>query len=120
MKTKLRYVYAVLIMIGFAIFVNGLAYIVINRTEVINDEENVIYFGITMKQADAESVLAVVSAEGFDPAFSHLSSYRDISDKRFHELRKAYLLAREELYNYLNEAAHQSVEKPYYMANYEN
>lgn len=120
MKTKLRYVYAVLIMVGFAFFVNGLAYIVTTRTETIPEEEEMISFDITMKQVDAESVLSIVSAEGFDPAFSHLSSYRDISDKRFHELRKAYLHAREELYNYLNEAAHKPIEKPYYMASYEN
>lgn len=119
MKSKLRYVYAVLIVIGFVIFVNGLAYIVNTRTNVI-DEEDTISFDITMKQGDAESVLAIISAEGFDPAFSHLSSYRDISDKRFHELRKAYLFSREELYNYLNEAAHKEVEKPYYMVSYEN
>jgi hypothetical protein len=44
-------------MIGFAIFINGLAYIVINKTEVINDDEEMISFDITMKQADAESCI---------------------------------------------------------------
>ena len=71
-----------------------------------------------MKQADAESVLQVIDAESFDAAFSHYSAYRDIGDTKFHELRKAYISARKDLLEYINEAAHKKVEVPYYMADY--
>lgn len=119
MKTKLRYVYAVLIMIGFAVFVNGLAYI-ITRPIVIDEDDTIVSFDNNMKQSDAESVLAVIQAEGFDSAFYHYSTYKDIHDNRFHELRKAYLNARKDLFDYIEEASHNPTTKPYYMVNYEN
>lgn len=97
--------------------VNALAYIVVMpRRE--DDTVNMVSYKNTMKQGDAESVIQVIQAESFDSAFSHYSTYRDINDTKFHELRKAYISARNELMEYINEAAHKKVEVPYYMADY--
>lgn len=71
-----------------------------------------------MNSDHALSVLEVVNAQGFDEAFMHYSSYKDIPDTRFHELRRAYLQASTELKNYLHEAAHIKVETPHYLRNY--
>jgi hypothetical protein len=117
MKTSQRYILSAAILIGFALFVNGLAYIV-TRPEVMVEDPFKVSYKNTMKQSDAESVLAVIQAENFDNAFSHYSSYRDIPDTRFHDLRKAYLAARNELMDYVNEAAHRKIEVPYYLAEY--
>lgn len=118
---RTRYIYAALAMLGFAVFVNALGWIVVTRTEenVTDTTEEVTfvtYNRITMKTSDAESVLAVVSAEGFDNTFNHQSTFRDINDMKFHELRKAYIAASQELLNYLTEAAGNTNNIPYYMS----
>jgi hypothetical protein len=97
--------------------VNGLGYIITRPAAISEDPFNVSYRN-NMKQSDAESVIQVIQAEGFDSAFLHSSTYRDINDMKFHELRKAYLAARSELMDYINEAAHTKKELPYYMAEY--
>jgi hypothetical protein len=120
MKKKTRYIYAALIMLGFAVFINGMGY-VITRPKTFNDEN--LHFPIyknTMKQEDAESVLSVIDAEGFDNTFNHLATFRDIGDHRFHELRRAYVNAAQELKDYLAEAAHRKNDIPYYLRNYKN
>jgi len=118
MKIKTKYMYALAFMGLFALVINGVAYII---TRPANADEIDLYsssYKNIMKRSDAESVMAVIQAETFDDAFSHYSTYKDISDTKFHELRKAYTSARQELFDYVNEAANKSVEKPYYMATY--
>jgi hypothetical protein len=118
MKIKTKYMYALAFMGLFALVINGVAYII---TRPANVDETDLYsesYKNIMKRSDAESVMAVIQAETFDGAFSHYSTYKDISDTKFHELRKAYTSVRQELFDYVNEAANKSVEKPYYMATY--
>ena len=111
-KSKLFYVSAA--MLFFSIVVNVLAYIV--SAPKMHDDIEINYAKNTMKQSDAESVMAVIHAEGFDSAFLHYSTYKDIHDIRFHQLRKEYLAARNELMDYIVEAGHIKNEYPYYMA----
>ena len=40
--------------------------------------------------------------EGFDYCFRKYSSFKEIEDEKFHELRKKYIKAAEELENYIN------------------
>ena len=113
-----RYIYATLCLVGFAIFLNVLAWILNTRldNEPIVHDTFVSYNKVTMKRSDAESVLAVIGAEGFDSAFNHYSTFRDIHDVKFHELRRAYIAASKELANYLADASGTRDEIPYYMS----
>lgn len=105
-------------MVGFAAFINGMGY-VITRPRPLNENETYIpTFRNTMKQDDAESVLSIIDTEGFDNTFNHLTTFRDIGDHRFHELRRAYVNAAQELKDYLAEAAHKKNDIPYYLRNY--
>ena len=113
-KKYSNYIYAALIMIGFAIFLNGLAFI-LTAQEPAPIDTFVSYNKVTMKASDAESVLAVISAEGFDNAFNHQSTFRDINDVKFHELRRAYIATSKELANYLADAVKDNNKLPYYM-----
>lgn len=118
MKKYIRYVYALLCIVGFALFVNILALILtthLDEQPVIEDTF-VSYKHVTMKRSDAESVLAIISAEGFDNAFNHQSTFKDISDVKFHDLRTAYITASRELANYLADASGTPDRKPYYMS----
>ena len=54
-----------------------------------------------MKEKDMEYVRSKVDNEGFDYAFIHYSNYEDIKDKKFHELRLAYIKAAKDLSKYL-------------------
>jgi hypothetical protein len=54
-----------------------------------------------MTQEEKNYVTCKVESEGFDYAFRHYSNYEDIKDPKFHELRKAYLKAVEDLIKYL-------------------
>ena len=113
-----RYIYAFLCLVGFAIFANMLAWIVTTRldSEPVVRDTFVSYGQVTMKRSDAESVLAIISAEGFDSAFNHQSTFKDIGDVRFHDLRRAYIAASRELANYLADAAGTRDDIPYYMS----
>lgn len=115
---KTQYIHAILVMLGFTIFLNALGWIVVTRTEpdITEQDTFVTYNQVTMKASDAESVLAVISAEGFDNTFNHQSTFRDINDDKFHELRKAYIAASQELMNYLADSAGKKDNIPYYMA----
>jgi len=42
-----------------------------------------------------------IDNEGFDYCFRHYSSFPEIKDKKFHELRKAYIAASEALEKHL-------------------
>lgn len=98
----------------FVIIINGLTYILVHKTQIeIDHETNYVSH---MKASDAESVLAIINAEGFDNAFNHYSSYRDINDTKFHDLRKAYIAATKELKEYLEESAGKVNNVPYYLA----
>lgn len=68
-----------------------------------------------MKVSDAESIIAIITAEGFDQAFSyHYSTYKDINDTKFHDLRKAYIAASKELIDYVVESTGKVDNIPYY------
>jgi len=54
-----------------------------------------------MKQADREEVLDVVDNEGFDYAFVNHSSFTEIKDEKFHELREEYIEAHKKLAAYI-------------------
>ena len=120
MKNKTRYIYAVLIMIGFAAFINGMGYVITRPRAFKDDDLHIPTYKNTMKQDDAESVLSIIDTEGFDNTFNHLTTFRDIGDHRFHELRRAYVNAAQELKDYLAEAAHRKNDIPYYLRNYKN
>lgn len=53
-----------------------------------------------MKVKDADNIRDTVEAEGFDYAFRCYSGFSEVTDRRFHELRIAYVKAAEELSNY--------------------
>ena len=54
-----------------------------------------------MKKKDKEYLVETVDQEGFDYAFVDYSSFEEIKDTKFHELREAYLKARKELADYI-------------------
>lgn len=54
-----------------------------------------------MKAKDKEQLCFTVDNEGFDYAFRHYSSFDKIKDKRFHQLREAYVKAAGELEEYI-------------------
>ena len=113
-----RYIYAFLCIAGFAIFLNILAWILNTRldNEPVVQDTFVSYNKVTMKRSDAESVLSMINTEGFDHTFNHLTTFRDIGDHKFHELRKAYIAASKDLMGYVAEAAGKAHNVPYYMA----
>lgn len=98
-------------MLLFVIILNGLTYIITRDTEELDLRTDYVS---VMKHSDAESVLAIISAEGFDQAFNHYSTYRDINDTKFHDLRKAYIAAAKELREYIEESAGKVSNMPYY------
>ena len=109
---KDRYVFLTAILIGTTL--NVFALVALTRP-VQEPETTIARYSVKMKASDAESVLAVISAEGFDQAFNHYSTYRDIGDVKFHELRKAYIAASKELMDYLEEAHGKNANVPYYL-----
>ena len=56
-----------------------------------------------MKVEDANYVKSSIDNEGFDYTFIHYRSFEDIEDEKFHELRKKYIDAHNELENYIDE-----------------
>ncbi len=54
-----------------------------------------------IKENTFEYVHYTMHHEGFDYAFCNYSQFKKIKDKRFHELRKAYIAAQEELEEYV-------------------
>ena len=111
MNIKKRILIAIALLIGFAIIINSIAYII--TTRAVEPDLLLEVRNVTMNHHDAESVLAIVGAEGFDNAFRHYSTYRDINDTNFHELRKNYVAAADELAHYLNDAAGKAPMKKY-------
>jgi len=115
MKIKYRIFWATVICLLSIIYFNGLIYIVNTRANPL-EKSDIDVFHNTMKPSDAESVMAIISAEGFDNTFNHQSTFRDIGDHKFHELRKAYVAASRELMDYIAESAGKVNNIPYYMA----
>ena len=101
------------IMLLIIIAINGLGYTFARDTEELDLKTNYI---TVMKASDAESVLAIINAEGFDQAFNHYSTYRDINDTKFHDLRKAYIAASKELRDYIEESAGKVSNVPFYLS----
>ena len=58
-----------------------------------------------MNGEDFEYVRAKMSDEGFHYCFVHYSSFPEVKDEKFHELRKQYLKAANELEKYVNDKA---------------
>ena len=117
MKMKFRILWSVVIAVSFALYVNGLAYIVyVYKKESVEQTEKEVNYINMLKPSDAESVMAIITAEGFDQAFNHYSTYNDIGDTRFHDLRKAYIAASKELMDYIAESAGKANNIPYYLA----
>ena len=56
-----------------------------------------------MKIEDKEYVLSKIDNEGFDYTFINYSSFEDIKDEKFHELRMKYVESQKELENYLED-----------------
>lgn len=68
-----------------------------------------------LSEQHADSIISIIQTEGFDAAFSHYSTYRDISDPYFHSLRQNYIDAAAELMTYLAASSGKSFEPPYYL-----
>ena len=49
--------------------------------------------------------------EGIDYCFEHYSSFEEIKDEKFHELRLQFLKSLKEIQNYVNEKCQEEVEK---------
>src|SRR5579863_3880705 len=47
-------------------------------------------------------VLDVIECEGFDYGLRHYTSFKEIKDKKFHQLRKAYIAAADALEKYIS------------------
>ncbi len=58
-----------------------------------------------MNGEDFEYVRAKMSDEGFHYCFVHYSSFPEVKDEKFHELRKQYLKVANELEKYVNDKA---------------
>lgn len=56
-----------------------------------------------MKKEDAEYILACVDNEGLDYCFMQYSDFKKIKDKKFHELRKAYVDAADKLTKFVDD-----------------
>lgn len=57
-----------------------------------------------MKAEEAENwnyVYSKMNQEGFHYCFKHYSSFKEIEDEKFHELRKKYLEVSQELEQYI-------------------
>lgn len=54
-----------------------------------------------MTKDEKDRVCLTVCHEGFDYAFTSYSTFEKIKDKKFHELREAYVAAQEALANYI-------------------
>jgi len=56
-----------------------------------------------MKKKDKELVRDKIENEGLDYCFQNYSSFPEIKDERFHQLREAYIKAAQELEDYLKD-----------------
>jgi hypothetical protein len=61
-----------------------------------------------MNKNDAEDVLSIINNEGFDYAFMHYTSFKEIKDKKFHKLRRDYIKAQKNLEEYIEVCSSQN------------
>ncbi len=54
-----------------------------------------------MTKEEKLELFEAIEGEGFNYAFSHYSDWKEIKDKEFHILRKAYLKAEKSLNKYI-------------------
>lgn len=54
-----------------------------------------------MTARERQDLLAKIEWEGFDYTFADYSDWKEIKDKKFHELREAFVKAREALTKYI-------------------
>lgn len=54
-----------------------------------------------MYKKDKRYVSDIVEQEGFDYAFTDYTDFHEVKDEKFHELRNAYIKAKEDLQNYI-------------------
>lgn len=57
----------------------------------------------SMTEEEAELVWGYIENEGFDYCFRRYSSFKNVKDEKFHELRKAYCEAGDALEEYLEQ-----------------
>lgn len=67
---------------------------------------------MTYKEQDEwNAVRYRMDNEGIDYCFEHYSSFEEIKDEKFHELRLQFLKSLKEIQNYVNEKCQKEVEK---------
>lgn len=67
---------------------------------------------MTYKEQDEwNAVRYRMDNEGIDYCFEHYSSFEEIKDEKFHELRLQFLKSLKEIQNYVNEKCQEEVEK---------
>jgi len=63
------------------------------------------------EQDEWNAVRYRMNNEGIDYCFEHYSSFKEIKDDKFHELRLQYLKSLKEIRNYVNEKCQEEVEE---------
>jgi hypothetical protein len=63
------------------------------------------------EQDEWNAVRYRMNNEGIDYCFEHYSSFMEIKDDKFHELRLQYLKSLKEIRNYVNEKCQEEVEE---------
>jgi hypothetical protein len=63
------------------------------------------------EQDEWNAVRYRMNNEGIDYCFEHYSSFKEIKDEKFHELRLQYLKSLKEIRNYVNEKCQEEVEE---------
>ena len=67
---------------------------------------------MTYKEQDEwNAVRYRMDNEGIDYCFEHYSSFEEIKDEKFHELRLQFLKSLKEIQNYVNEKCQEEVEE---------
>lgn len=113
---KNRMLYTLMLMLGFITFAAAMLFAVtVHKQEQAEESPAPVN---RLSQDHAQSIIEVINAQGFDDAFTHYSSYKDIPDPRFHQLRQDYIRASAELKDYLSEAAGKTQDSPYYLKKY--
>lgn len=113
---KTRMLYNLILVLGFVTFAAAMIFAVtVRKQEQLQEPLQPVN---RLSQDHAQSIIEVINAQGFDDAFTHYSSYKDIPDPRFHELRQNYIRAATELKDYLSEAAGKTQDSPYYLKKY--
>lgn len=92
--------------IGYIVFICGISAFSLSKyinSKRVEEVEEVIWYDGNLKKSDADSVISIIETEGFHETFTHYSSFRDINDVKFHQLRQQYINAVNDLTNYLHD-----------------